>query len=80
VSRPISKAADPAFCPLDSAESERVFTMPMTFTRGAAPEDPTPAAPAGSSWSHFGHSHGLGAGSHSHGGPADAGPAGGGVG
>ena len=65
VSRPISRATEPAFCPLDNEPSERVFTMPMTFTRGAAPEEP--ATPAGGAWSHFGHSHGYGAGAHSHG-------------
>ena len=72
VSRPISRASESAFCPLDNSASERVFTMPMTFTRGAAPDEPktTPAAPAGGGWSHFGHSHGYGASAHSHGGPS----------
>jgi putative FmdB family regulatory protein len=68
VSRPISRATEPALCPFDKSESERVFTMPMTFTRGAAPEESSaPAEPSGGSWSHFGHSHGHGAGAHSHG-------------
>jgi len=67
VSRPIAQAADPAFCPVDGAESQRFFTMPMTFSKpSASPRSAPPARPRG--WSHHGHSHGAGAGPHSHGG------------
>jgi putative FmdB family regulatory protein len=68
VSRPISRATDPAFCPLDGSASERVFTMPMTFVK-SDPNAPTPVPkpPGGTNWTHFGHSHGTGIGGHSHG-------------
>lgn len=68
VSRPVSRATEAAFCPVDNTASERVFTMPMTFTRGAAPEGSTTLAPTegGGTWSHHGHSHGHGAGQHTH--------------
>ena len=64
VSRPISRATDPAMCPLDNEASERVFTMPMTFVRGGGP-DSIPAPPEGQSQGFGGHYHGPG--SHSHG-------------
>jgi putative FmdB family regulatory protein len=72
ISRPISRATDAAFCPLDGSESERVFTMPMTFVKGGTNTEsgePNESAqsPAASGWSHFGHSHGAGTGGHSHG-------------
>ena len=66
VSRPISRATEAALCPLDQTESERIFTMPMTFTRGASPEDSSSSSPApDTSFSH-GHSHGHGPGQHTH--------------
>jgi putative FmdB family regulatory protein len=69
VSRPLARATDPAFCPMDSSEADRVFTMPGTFIRNnpgdSVPKPPT--TPQGGGWSHFGHSHGAGAGGHSHG-------------
>lgn len=59
VSRPLSKATDAAFCPQDGAESERVFTMPMTFVK----TDPNAMPPSsGPPLSDHGHDHG-----HSHG-------------
>jgi putative FmdB family regulatory protein len=66
VSRPMAQAADPAFCPVDGAESRRFFTMPMTFSRPSGSERaaPPPARPRG--WSHHGHSHGAGARPHTH--------------
>jgi putative FmdB family regulatory protein len=69
VSRPWSKATDPAFCPMDGGECERVLTMPEAFVKGGRSRDigelPKPPAQQ-SSWSHFGHSHGPGSGGHSH--------------
>ena len=70
VSRPVSRAADPAFCPMDGGECERVFTMPGTFVKGGTARDSSdlpkpPGQQAG--WSHFGHSHDPGSGGHSHG-------------
>jgi putative FmdB family regulatory protein len=38
VSRPFSRATEPAMCPQDGSESKRVFTMPMTFVPGSAQE------------------------------------------
>jgi putative FmdB family regulatory protein len=70
VSRPLSKASDPAFCPMDGGECERVFTMPGTFVKGGSARDngelPRPPNQQ-SDWSHFGHSHGPGSAGHSHG-------------
>jgi putative FmdB family regulatory protein len=67
VSRPISRASEPAHCPQDNTESERVFTMPMTFMRGSAGETPPSPPPGGSSAGH-GHDHGHthGPGTHTH--------------
>jgi putative FmdB family regulatory protein len=60
VSRPLSRASEPASCPNDGTEAVRVFTMPMSFVQGGTvgASDPPPAPPSG------GHSHGHG---HSHG-------------
>jgi putative FmdB family regulatory protein len=70
VSRPLSKASEPALCPLDGSECERVFTMPGTFVKGGSARDsgevPQPPGQGGNTWSHFGHSHGPGSGGHSH--------------
>ena len=70
VSRPMAQSADPAFCPVDGAESRRFFTMPMTFSKsGEKPPLPStrPRGPSVSSgWSHHGHRHGGGTGHHSH--------------
>ncbi len=64
VSRPISRATEAAMCPLDNEESDRVFTMPMTFVRGANPgEIPPPPASQGQGFG--GHTHGPGG--HTHG-------------
>jgi putative FmdB family regulatory protein len=75
VSRPISRATEPALCPMDSEPADRVFTMPMTYVKGGAGLPSPPKAPpsaGGGTWSHFGHSHGPGSGSHSHGTPYGA--------
>jgi putative FmdB family regulatory protein len=69
VSRPMNRSDEPAFCLMDGTECERVLSMPVTFVKS----DPTlPAPPANeqsTGWSHFGHTHGPGAGAHSHGFP-----------
>ncbi len=60
VTRPISRASEPALCPWDKTPSERVFKMPMTFVRGGT-STPTSSEDGTSE----GHSHGPG--SHTHG-------------
>lgn len=69
ISRPLSKASDPAFCPMDGSACERIYTMPSSFIKGSGIRDPNdlPRPPQGQSWTHFGHSHGAGASGHSHG-------------
>lgn len=66
VSRSFSQATEPALCPNDGTSAERVFTMPMTFTKGdsssAAAEAPPPAAGGGG----HGHGHSHGPGGHTH--------------
>ena len=64
VQRPISKATDPATCPTDGEQAERVFTMPMTFLPGSA-EDPATAMPDFDMHDH-GHGHSHGPGTHTH--------------
>jgi len=71
VSRPISRASEPATCPQDGATAERIFTMPMTFTRGGADSASLPVPPPSPGMSGHGHSHGPGGhthgpGSHTH--------------
>jgi putative FmdB family regulatory protein len=70
VARPLSRASEPAMCPMDGGECERIFTMPNTFVKGGtgrnSDEVPKPPSQQGS-WSHFGHSHGPGSAGHSHG-------------
>ena len=65
VSRPMAQATDPARCPVDGAESERCFTMPMTFSKPRGGPRPAPPSPGGS-WRHHGHRHGPGAAPHTH--------------
>jgi putative FmdB family regulatory protein len=68
VSRPLARASEPAYCPMDNTAAERVFTMPGTFVRqGERGGDiPKPPQQQSGAFSHFGHSHGPGAGTHSH--------------
>jgi putative FmdB family regulatory protein len=68
VSRPISQATAPAFCPVDGNESTRVFTAPMTLFKGDV-RAPSPSGSAPTGWSHYGHRHAGGTGRHSHRGP-----------
>ena len=65
VSRPMAEAGEPALCPVDGAQSQRSFTMPMTFSKSRTPKRPAPTAPA-RGWGHHGHRHAPGTGSHSH--------------
>ena len=65
VSRPISQATEPARCPADGAESTRVFTMPMTFSKTDF-RGPSTSAAAPTGWRHHGHSHGAGTARHGH--------------
>ncbi|MBW7929195.1 MAG: zinc ribbon domain-containing protein [Fimbriimonadaceae bacterium] len=67
MTRPMSEASLPATCPVDGGEAKRAFgNVPMTFIQRRGPLAPGAVEPGGSSWSHHGHSHGPGAGSHSH--------------
>jgi putative FmdB family regulatory protein len=63
VSRPARESAADAACPTDGAAAKRIFTVPsMNFNRPV----PTTPAPPSSGFSHHGHSHGPGAGHHTH--------------
>jgi hypothetical protein len=63
VSRPARDSALETRCPTDDAPAERFFTVPeMNLNR---PPAATPASPS-SGFSHHGHSHGPGAGHHTH--------------
>lgn len=70
VSRKISAMRDPAPCPACDQPARRIFT-PIAVTGQA--EDPSATKPstkpAAGGWSHFGHTHGAGTGTHSHGAP-----------
>ena len=63
VSRPARDAGNAAFCPIDGAAAERVFTVPVTNIN--RPRSST-SAPPSSGFSHSGHSHGPGTGHHTH--------------
>ena len=63
VSRTFSRATEPANCPQDGTPAERVFTMPVSFVRGAA-SDPAASPPAGGHEHDHGHSHGHGTHTH----------------
>lgn len=65
VARPMSRAAEPLVCPRDQATCERVISMPMVLMKSDGSVSPaSPQQSAG--WSHFGHSHSAGTGSHDH--------------
>jgi putative FmdB family regulatory protein len=68
VSRPMAQATEPAHCPVDGAESRRFFTMPMTFSKPGSDRRSAPPAPVRGArgFSHHGHAHGPGTGSHTH--------------
>jgi hypothetical protein len=53
-------------CPQDGTESERIFTMPMTFIPGSA-QDPGSSMPDLGGHGHdHGHGHSHGPGTHTH--------------
>ena len=64
VSRSMRDATSEATCPTDGEPATRIFTMPATNFNRPTPTTPTP--PGARGYSHFGHSHGPGASSHSH--------------
>lgn len=69
VSRPLSRAAEPAYCPIDNTPCERVYTMPGAFVRQGERREidiPRPPLQQSGAFSHFGHSHAPGSGSLSH--------------
>ena len=63
VSRPVAEAGKATLCPTDGAPAERIFTVPETNLH--RPPSARPAPPS-RGFSHSGHSHGLGAGHHTH--------------
>lgn len=65
VSRPRSDAGNPAYCPLDGKEAQRIFSSMGFVVKGEAGFSPSPGPPAGPGG--FGHSHGPGGHSHAHG-------------
>jgi putative FmdB family regulatory protein len=64
VSRPFSRASEPAPCPQDGTAAERVFTMPMTFVPGSG--GPSAASDGGSEGPSHDHGHSHGPGGHVH--------------
>lgn len=66
VSRPFSRATEPATCPQDGATAERVFTSPMMFIPGGASEPMAPPSPGDSHGHDHGHGHSHGPGTHTH--------------
>jgi putative FmdB family regulatory protein len=66
VSRPMSRSDEPAACPYDGGDCERVVSMPATVIKWGASALPAPPPQQQSGWSHFGHSHGAGEGGHAH--------------
>lgn len=62
VSRPFSRATEPAQCPQDGETADRVFTMPVAFVKGGASAPPVDSPSA--AIDHHGHGHDHG---HSHG-------------
>ena len=64
VSRPMSRATEPAPCPQDGTESERLFTKVAAFLgRGSGEESSSAAPPA---FDDHGHGHSHGPGGHMH--------------
>lgn len=72
VSRSFKDSDLGADCPTCFKPAARVFTAPMSFTKGAALAALNSGGASGalnaaaSRWSHHGHSHGSSASSHSH--------------
>jgi len=65
VSRPFSRATEPAECPQDGEAAERVFTMPVSFVKGGStPAAESPSAAIDQHGHSHGHSHGPGGHTH----------------
>ncbi len=64
VSRPRSAAGDPAHCPLDGKEAQRIFSSMGFVVKGDPSFSPMPTPPGGGSM--LGHRHSHGRGSHTH--------------
>ena len=65
----MSQATDPALCPDDGSTADRVFTMPLTYVKGAASGSDgdaggLPSSGAGDFDAGHGHSHGPGGHTH----------------
>ena len=67
VSRPFSRATEPASCPQDGETAERVFTMPVAFVKGGASDPAASPPPMGGGHDHGpGHGQSHGPGTHTH--------------
>ena len=66
VSRPLSRATEPAQCPQDGDTAERVFTMPVSFVKGGASQVPVESPSAAIDQHGHSHGHSHGPGSHTH--------------
>ncbi|HEX5141227.1 MAG TPA: zinc ribbon domain-containing protein, partial [Dehalococcoidia bacterium] len=67
VSRPFSRATEPANCPQDNEVAERVYTMPVSFVKGGGGEAPSTPSPLADAHGHdHGHGHSHGPGTHTH--------------
>jgi putative FmdB family regulatory protein len=71
VSRPRSAAGEPAMCPLDGKEAQRIFSSMGFVVKGDPSFSPMPTQSGGAGGSGVGHSHGPfghshGPGTHTH--------------
>ncbi len=66
VARRMSDDTTHANCPVDGAAGQRLFHAPQVNANRAVNTPPAPPSRTGAGFSHFGHSHGAGAGGHSH--------------
>lgn len=69
VSRSRGDAGNPAYCPLDGKEAQRIFSSMGFVVKGQAQFSPMPTPPggaAGHSHGPFGHGHSHGPGTHTH--------------
>ena len=67
VSRPLSRAEEPANCPIDNASCHRIAAASGGFIhQGERRANALPRPPQLPGFSHFGHSHDSGSSIHSH--------------
>lgn len=66
VSRSFQDSDLAAACPMCDGKCRKVFSVPLTYSRGAAFDSPARPDSGGGRWSHHGHSHGPGGAAHSH--------------